>query len=56
MASVIWKTQFGGYLSSVDQTGKLAWSNSIPLWQHGIASSSTSPGVIPVLDGTATAK
>jgi len=54
--NLVRKAVTDGDLVVVDQLGDLAWSNTIPLWQHGLSNTSnTLPGAIPVPDGSASA-
>jgi hypothetical protein len=42
-----------GRLIVVNQSGNLAWSNTVPLWEHGIAPETTRAGAIAVPAGDA---
>jgi hypothetical protein len=55
LARLVRKAVDEGRLIVVNQAGDLAWSNAVPLWQHGIAPETARPGAIRVPAGDATA-
>jgi hypothetical protein len=53
LAKLVRKAVDDGKLIVVDRSGKLAWSNSVTLWDHGLAPAGSRAGKIPVPAGDA---
>ena len=53
LAALVKKAVADGKLIVVDRAGNLAWSNSVALWDHGMAGTGTRAGVIAVPAGDA---
>jgi hypothetical protein len=53
LAKLVRKAVDDGKLIVVDRAGKLAWSNTVTVWDHGLAPSGTKAGKIAVPAGDA---
>lgn len=56
LAAQILQAVTNGDLLVIDQHGKLAWSDTVPLWEHGVAPDTPGVGGKPVPDGSASAQ
>ena len=56
LAALVKKALDDGDVVVIDKSGNLQWSNTVPLWQHGLTAPTTAPGVQPVPAGDVYAK
>jgi len=53
LAALVKKAVDDGKLIVIDRGGKLAWSNAVAVWDHGLAPAGSRPGKIAVPAGDA---
>jgi hypothetical protein len=56
IADLVRQASDNGELIVIDQSSKLAWSNQVPLWQHGLTDGTPGRGGQPVPEGNASAQ
>ena len=56
IADLVRQASDNGELIVVDQSSKLAWSDQVPLWQHGLTDGTPGRGGQPVPEGNASAQ
>ncbi len=55
LLALIQKALVNGNLLVIDTNGNLAWSDQVPLWEHGLTPTTTAPGALPKPVGDASA-